>query len=376
MAYFSAGSLGFGGQTGTEALTVANSGQASLSLVTAIPSGSAFGISQISCTNGASTLPTTLAPAGACTFSVSYVAPPSGAPAGSIVFTDDASLSNLASTASDGNFTQSIALSGSGVGTQPPTASVSVNEMITTADAPLAGALPPLHVSETITAVDTAVVAATPPLTQIGAPLAYFSVGSLGFGGQSGTLPLTVSNLGKLNLSLMSAIPSGSAFSISQTVCGGGASELPAALPPGGACLFTVSYAASAGAPAGGILFTDNAPLSNLSDTAAGGKFTQSVALNSVGAGTGPPAVPTRVAVSVNEAIQTVDFTAVILPYANQVCHLTHGATVSVTDFQSIVNQALGVSPAANDLSGDGVVNVLDTQLVANAALGKGCWGQ
>jgi hypothetical protein len=227
---------------------------------------------------------------------------------------------------------------------------------------------------ETITVVDIPVVAAIPPLTTIGAPLAYFSAGSLGFGGQSGTLPLTVSNLGELSLSLVSATPSGSAFGIVQTVCTGGASALPAALPPGGACIFTVSYAASSGPPAGAIQFTDNAPLSNLTDTAGSGHFTQSIALNGTGSGTAPPGAPTTVSVSVNEAINTIHSEFVIIPATNPACDVTQNGTVSVSDVRTILNQALGVSPASADLSGDGVVNVLDTQFVSNAVLGKGCW--
>ena len=375
VAFFSAASLGFAGQTGTMPLTVSNTSQANLVLETATPSGSAFSISQISCTNGASSLPSIVPPAGACTFSISYAAPPSGTPTGSIVFNDSAPLSNLTSTASGSSFTQSIPLSASGASTPPPTASVSVSETIRTADTPTAAAIPPLNAQETITVVDMPVVAAIPPLTTIGAPLAYFSAGSLGFGGQSGTLPLTVSNLGKLSLSLVSATPSGSAFGIVQTVCTGGASALPAALPPGGACIFTVSYAASSGPAAGAIQFTDNAPLSNLTDTAGGGQFTQSIALNSTGSGTAPPNAPTTVSVSVNEAVRTTDSEFVIIPATNPACDVTQSATVSVADVRTILNQALGISPATADLSGDGVVNVLDTQFVSNAVLGKGCWG-
>ena len=53
-------------------------------------------------------------------------------------------------------------------------------------------------------------------------------------------------------------------------------------------------------------------------------------------------------------------------------CDISQNGT-NVVDVQLIVNQALGASPAANDLNGDGVVNVVDVQLVTNAALGLGC---
>ena len=38
-----------------------------------------------------------------------------------------------------------------------------------------------------------------------------------------------------------------------------------------------------------------------------------------------------------------------------------------------IVNQALGLIPAGNDLNHDGVVNVADVQKDIHAALGLGC---
>jgi hypothetical protein len=44
-----------------------------------------------------------------------------------------------------------------------------------------------------------------------------------------------------------------------------------------------------------------------------------------------------------------------------------------VTDVQAIINQALGVTAASNDLNGDGKVNVVDLQIVTNAAMGQSC---
>jgi len=45
----------------------------------------------------------------------------------------------------------------------------------------------------------------------------------------------------------------------------------------------------------------------------------------------------------------------------------------NVADVQLIIDQALGVIPAVNDLNGDNVVNVADVQIVIDAALGLGC---
>jgi hypothetical protein len=38
-----------------------------------------------------------------------------------------------------------------------------------------------------------------------------------------------------------------------------------------------------------------------------------------------------------------------------------------------MINEALGGATAANDLNGDGVVNVIDVQIELNAALTLGC---
>jgi hypothetical protein len=53
-------------------------------------------------------------------------------------------------------------------------------------------------------------------------------------------------------------------------------------------------------------------------------------------------------------------------------CYVNGNLAVSVSNVQLIVNQALGVAPAVDDLNGDGVVNVIDVQII-NAALGLGC---
>ena len=68
--------------------------------------------------------------------------------------------------------------------------------------------------NETITVTDTPLIVTMPALLTVTAPVAYYSVGSLGFEGQSGTLPLTVSNLGQANLSLVSVTSPASPFSI------------------------------------------------------------------------------------------------------------------------------------------------------------------
>jgi len=146
VAYFSPGGLGFGtvaaGQTATLPLTVSNIGQGSLSLAVN-PPGSPFSISAVACTNGASSLPTTLPSMGACVLSITYLAPSGTAPNGTITFTDNSPLSNVTSTSLGGsNFTQSIPLQGAGSSTPPPappslTVTIpTINESITVTDTP------------------------------------------------------------------------------------------------------------------------------------------------------------------------------------------------------------------------------------------------
>jgi beta-lactam-binding protein with PASTA domain len=54
-------------------------------------------------------------------------------------------------------------------------------------------------------------------------------------------------------------------------------------------------------------------------------------------------------------------------------CDTSHDGTYSVSDVQSSLNQALGVSPPTGDLIGNGVVTVADVQITVNAVMGLGC---
>jgi hypothetical protein len=58
---------------------------------------------------------------------------------------------------------------------------------------------------------------------------------------------------------------------------------------------------------------------------------------------------------------------------ASAACQVTNGAKVGIADVQRLVNEALGVAQPMNDLTGDGAVTVVDVQIVANAAAGRGC---
>jgi hypothetical protein len=54
-------------------------------------------------------------------------------------------------------------------------------------------------------------------------------------------------------------------------------------------------------------------------------------------------------------------------------CDIDYQGNTGVADVQSEINEALGAASASNDLNGDGVVNVLDVQIVLDAALHLGC---
>jgi predicted outer membrane repeat protein len=166
VAEFSAASLGFGsvpaGQTGMQFVTVSDIGQAPLVLSSAaISPGSPFSISQLACSNGAASLPTTLPVGGACTLMVSYTAPSSGPPpSATLTFTDNAALSNVTSMASGSSYLQSIALNGSGTTAPPPPPPPAVipvmdNETITVTDTE---SFPDIFDAETVHVTDAVMI--------------------------------------------------------------------------------------------------------------------------------------------------------------------------------------------------------------------------
>jgi hypothetical protein len=55
------------------------------------------------------------------------------------------------------------------------------------------------------------------------------------------------------------------------------------------------------------------------------------------------------------------------------VCGLSGGGIVTVSEVQTVVNEALGRIQAVHDLNHDGVVSVVDVQIEINAALGLSC---
>jgi Bacterial Ig-like domain (group 3)/Chitobiase/beta-hexosaminidase C-terminal domain/FG-GAP-like repeat len=180
---------------------------------------------------------------------------------------------------------------------------VSVAETITATDTPT---IPDTLDQETIAITDTPVIVAMPALEPIAAPVAYYSVGSVGFGtvapGQTATQAFTLSNIGEEPLVLSAVVIGQSAsclaspvpcFSQPQVLCTNGAQSLPTTLPPAGGCLVAISYLAPSGTPPNGtITFTDNATLSNLPSSGSGLTFMQTLVLNGSGGDAPPPPVP------------------------------------------------------------------------------------
>ena len=54
-------------------------------------------------------------------------------------------------------------------------------------------------------------------------------------------------------------------------------------------------------------------------------------------------------------------------------CDVNQDGFINVADVKYIVNEVLGVIPAAHDINQDGAVNALDVQVIIEAARGYGC---
>jgi probable HAF family extracellular repeat protein len=78
---------------------------------------------------------------------------------------------------------------------------------------------------------------------------------------------------------------------------------------------------------------------------------------------------------SARNATLTIGTTNVGVSQLGFSCAVSGNGDVTVTDIQQMVNEALGNSAAGNDQNGDQVVNVVDLQIVINAAMALGCVG-
>jgi len=57
-------------------------------------------------------------------------------------------------------------------------------------------------------------------------------------------------------------------------------------------------------------------------------------------------------------------------------CDINKDGVVNVLDVQLMIKQSLGGLAGSNDLNGDGVVNAVDVQIDTNAVLNLGCSGK
>jgi hypothetical protein len=76
-------------------------------------------------------------------------------------------------------------------------------------------------------------------------------------------------------------------------------------------------------------------------------------------------------------ASQTVTMSAPKTIVANfgvaYACSVSGGNSATIADVQSLINQALGKTPPANDVNSDGATNLIDVQIVVEALMGAGC---
>ena len=216
------------------------------------------------------------------------------------------STANLATSSGPANVTVTA------ISTTPVCACVTETILVT--DSPT---FPDIFDPEAIAVTDTPLIVPMPAPLSFALPVAYYSVGSVGFGtvapGQTATQSFSLSNIGQGQLTLNGESVSGSAFSLAQIQCSNGASSgassLTTTLSTADVCVFTISYTAPTGAaPTGAIVFTDSASLSNVTSTGSQSTYVQSIALNGSGTSTSPGAPPQMmVPVNAPETILVVD---------------------------------------------------------------------
>jgi hypothetical protein len=253
------------------------------------------------------------------------------------------STANLATSAGPTNVTVTA------ISTAP--VCVCVTETILVTDSP---AFPDVFDPETIAVTDTPIIVPMPAPLTFALPVAYYSVGSVGFGtvaaGQTATQSFSLSNIGQGQLSLKGESISGGAFSLTQVQCSNGSSSLPTTLLTADVCVFTISYLAPTGpAPAGAFALTDNSSLSNLTSTGSGSMYVQSLALNGSGTSTSPlPPPQMTVPVNAPEVILVTDTPNFITPTTTMLSSSANPASYRQNVvFTATVSSALG-APAGS----------------------------
>jgi uncharacterized repeat protein (TIGR01451 family) len=160
--------------------------------------------------------------------------------------------------------------------------------------------------------------------------------------GQVGTYSVTVSNV-------LGAGPTNGTVTVTETV-------------PNGLALYSMAGTGWI-CPSGGVSCTRT-------DSLAAGTSYPSIAITVSVANNAPVSVINQVNVSVGgwTSYNASDATAIVSP-----CALTQDGRAGLADVQNVIDEALGVTQAVDDLNQDGVVNAADVQIVINAALGLGC---
>jgi YVTN family beta-propeller protein len=260
VAFFSPSTIGFGSVSpagaATQTITVSNIGQGQTALLLTgarlSTASSAFTLGPIVCSNGSSSFPITIPSGQACAVTVSYTAPPSsGQPlSATLVFADSAAQSNLATTGSGSNFSQSLTINSSGVSSTapPPSATVTIptiTEMITVTDNPL---FSDVADSETITVTDIVTVIPFTPLIKVGP--SSINPFTLTVGTGTYLVNVTLTNGGNVAIGELTLLKA--------SLGGLGALTFPAGttlsnLAPGASATFTANFSNSAGAAGKGV---------------------------------------------------------------------------------------------------------------------------
>ena len=166
------------------------------------------------------------------------------------------STANLATSTGPANVTVTA------ISTTPVCACVTGTVLVTNAPT-----CPDIFDPETIAVTDTPLIVPMPAPLTLWVPVAYYSVGSVGFGtvapGQTATQSFSLSNIGQGQLTLngepVSGARSRSPRYSARMGASSGASSLTSTLSTADVCVFTISYTAPTGAaPNGAIAFTDN----------------------------------------------------------------------------------------------------------------------
>jgi hypothetical protein len=85
---------------------------------------------------------------------------------------------------------------------------------------------------------------------------------------------------------------------------------------------------------------------------------------------------PYSVTVTVADGNTTTNYAYSLAISAPAGCNITQDQTTSAADVQREINEAAGSVAPYNDMNADGIVNVVDVEIVINAALGGVCWAR